>query len=62
MDHNRVDGTKHQVKGAVKQTVGKVTGDKLKEAAGAVEKLDGKFQKEVGKATDNAEREADRRH
>lgn len=27
MDNNRVEGTKHEVKGAVKETAGKVTGE-----------------------------------
>ncbi len=62
MDHNRVEGTKHQAKGAVKEAAGKVTGDKWQEATGTVEKNVGKVQRKVGKATDKAEHEADRRH
>jgi uncharacterized protein YjbJ (UPF0337 family) len=62
MDHNRVEGTKHQVKGAVKEVAGKVTGDKWQEAKGAVEKNVGKVQKKVGVAKDKAEDEANRRH
>jgi uncharacterized protein YjbJ (UPF0337 family) len=62
MDHNRVEGTKHEVKGAVKEVAGKVTGDKWQEAKGAVEKNVGKVQKKVGEASDDAKREADRRH
>ena len=34
MDHNRVEGTKHQIKGTAKEVVGKVTSNKTKEAAG----------------------------
>lgn len=30
MDKNRTEGTKHEVKGAVKETTGKVTGDTSK--------------------------------
>jgi uncharacterized protein YjbJ (UPF0337 family) len=52
MDHNRVEGTKHQIKGTAKEVVGKVTGNKAKEVAGKLEKNVGKIQKEVGKAAD----------
>lgn len=53
MDNNRKEGAKHQVSGAMKEGVGKVTGDRSKEAEGNVEKNAGKVQREVGKATDN---------
>ena len=48
MDKDRVKGTAHQVKGAVKEAVGKVTGDTKIEAEGAVEKAAGKVQSTVG--------------
>jgi uncharacterized protein YjbJ (UPF0337 family) len=35
MDKNRVAGAAHQVKGTVKETVGKVTGDAKTQAEGA---------------------------
>ena len=35
MDKDRIAGTAHQVKGAVKETVGKVTGDAKTQAEGA---------------------------
>ena len=54
MDKNRTDGAKHQVKGAVKEAVGKITGDKTKEISGNVEKNFGKVQKAVGEASDKA--------
>lgn len=54
MDKNRTEGTKHQVSGAVKEGVGKATGDHSKEAAGKIEKNAGELQREVGKAADNA--------
>ena len=54
MDKNRTEGTKHQVTGAVKEGVGKVTGDRSKEVAGNVEKNVGKAQRKVGEAADNA--------
>ena len=34
MDKNRTEGTKHEIKGAVKELVGKVTGNRSKEIAG----------------------------
>ena len=52
MDKDRVHGAAHEVKGAVKQTVGKVTGDKQTEIEGAVEKNVGKAQSQIGKAKD----------
>jgi uncharacterized protein YjbJ (UPF0337 family) len=54
VDKNRTEGTKHEIKGAVKEGIGKVTGNKTKQAAGNVEKNAGKVQKEVGKAADQA--------
>ena len=42
MDKDRVEGAAHQVKGAVKEAVGKVTGDAKTEAEGAAEKAAGK--------------------
>lgn len=59
MDKNRQEGVKHQVSGAVKEGVGKVTGDRSKEAEGNIEKNAGKAQGEVGKATDQV-RDANR--
>jgi uncharacterized protein YjbJ (UPF0337 family) len=52
MGSNRTEGTKHQVKGSVKEGVGKLTGDTSKEFEGKAEKNLGKGQKEVGKKTD----------
>jgi uncharacterized protein YjbJ (UPF0337 family) len=54
VDKNRVEGSKHEIKGALKEGVGKVTGNPAKEAAGNLEKNAGKLQKEVGKAADEA--------
>ena len=33
MDKNRTEGTKHEVKGAIKETVGKVTRSQIREIA-----------------------------
>ena len=60
MDKDRVTGVAHQVKGAVKETVGKVTGDAKTQAEGAAEKAAGKVQNAVGGAKD-AIREAGKR-
>ena len=52
MDKNRKDGLKHEIKGSVKETIGKVTGNKSKEVAGNLEKNLGKIQGQAGKASD----------
>ena len=52
MDKDRVEGAAHQVKGSVKEAVGKMTGDKKTEVSGAAEKAAGKVQNTVGGAKD----------
>ena len=52
MDKDRIDGAGKQVKGSVKEAIGKVTGNKTTEAKGAAEKAGGKVQAEAGKAKD----------
>ena len=52
MDKDRVEGVGHQIKGSVKEAVGKVTGDRKIEVEGAAEKAAGKVQKAVGSAKD----------
>jgi uncharacterized protein YjbJ (UPF0337 family) len=54
MDKDRVEGAAHQAKGAVKEAVGKVTGDAKIEAEGAAEKAAGKVQNAVGGLKDAA--------
>jgi uncharacterized protein YjbJ (UPF0337 family) len=54
MDKDRVEGAAHQVKGAVKEAVGKVTGDTKIEAEGSAEKAAGKVQNAVGGVKDSA--------
>ena len=44
MDKNRIMGAAHQVKGAVKETVGKMTGDAKAQAEGAAEKASGRVR------------------
>jgi uncharacterized protein YjbJ (UPF0337 family) len=52
MDKDRVAGAAHQAKGAIKETVGKLTGDSKTQAEGAAEKTAGKVQNAVGGARD----------
>jgi uncharacterized protein YjbJ (UPF0337 family) len=54
MDRDRVEGAAHQAKGAVKEVIGKVTGDAKTEAEGAAEKAAGKVQNSVGGIKDAA--------
>jgi uncharacterized protein YjbJ (UPF0337 family) len=54
MDKDRVEGAAKQVKGAIKETIGKVTGDTKTQAEGAAEKAAGKVQNTVGGMKDSA--------
>ncbi|HWF12005.1 MAG TPA: CsbD family protein [Bryobacteraceae bacterium] len=45
---NKFAGTSHQIKGAVKQTVGNATHDRRRESEGNAEKNAGKMQKKSG--------------
>ena len=54
MDKDRIDGAAKQAKGAIKEAVGKVTGDKKTQAEGVAEKAAGKVQNSVGGAKDAA--------
>lgn len=53
MDKDRVDGAGKQVKGALKDAAGKLTGDVKLQAEGKVEKAVGQAQSAVGKAKDD---------
>ena len=48
MDKDRVEGSAKQVKGAVKETIGKVVGDAKLEAEGKADKTEGKVQNAIG--------------
>ncbi len=61
MDRDRIAGAGNQVKGAVKEAAGKVTGDAKLQAEGVADKMKGKVQNAVGGAKD-AIRDADKRH
>jgi uncharacterized protein YjbJ (UPF0337 family) len=52
MDKDRVKGAAHEAKGAVKEGVGKVTGDAKLQGEGKAEKTAGKIQNAVGGAKD----------
>ena len=54
MDKDRIEGVGHQVKGALKDVAGKVTGDTKLEAEGKAEKTAGKAQNTVGGVKDTA--------
>jgi uncharacterized protein YjbJ (UPF0337 family) len=54
VDENRVEGVAHQIKGAIKEAIGKVTGDTKTEAEGTAEKTGGKVQDTFGSAKDTA--------
>lgn len=48
MHKDRIEGAANQAKGAVKETVGKLTGDAKLKAEGAADKVAGKVQNAVG--------------
>lgn len=52
MDEDRVKGSLNQAKGAIKEGVGKVTGDTKLQAEGTADKVAGKTQSTVGGAKD----------
>ena len=52
MDKDRVSGAVDQAKGAIKDTVGKVTGDTKMQAEGKADKAAGMFENRVGGAKD----------
>ncbi|HEY4040670.1 MAG TPA: CsbD family protein [Rhodopila sp.] len=60
MDKDRVEGSARQAKGAVKETAGKMMGDKKTEAEGKAEKTAGKVQNTAGGAKDAAKDWANR--
>jgi uncharacterized protein YjbJ (UPF0337 family) len=60
MDKDRIEGIGKQVKGAIKEGVGKVTGDAKTQAEGATEKAVGKVQNAVGGAKDKIREQAKR--
>jgi uncharacterized protein YjbJ (UPF0337 family) len=54
MDKDRVEGTATNIKGKVKEGVGKMTGDSKTEAEGKADQIKGKTQNAVGGLKDKA--------
>lgn len=54
MDKNRVEGALDQAKGAIKEGVGKLTGDAKLQAEGKADKVAGKTESTVGGVKDTA--------
>ena len=52
MNKDRIAGAAKEIKGSIKETVGKATGDAKLEADGKVEKVEGKVQNAVGGVKD----------
>ncbi|QYA03773.1 CsbD family protein [Rhizobium sp. B21/90] len=52
MDKNRIEGAAKELKGTIKETVGKLTGNERLEAEGKVDKAAGEVQSTVGKGMD----------
>lgn len=52
VDQSRIDGAIDQAKGAVKEGVGKLTGDEKLKAEGQADKIAGKAESAVGGAKD----------
>jgi uncharacterized protein YjbJ (UPF0337 family) len=48
MDKDRIEGSAKQVKGAIKDVAGKVTGDAKLQSEGKADKVEGKIQNAVG--------------
>jgi uncharacterized protein YjbJ (UPF0337 family) len=48
MDKDRIAGSAKEIKGSVKETIGKATGDAKLQADGRADKAEGKFQNVLG--------------
>ena len=51
-DKDRIKGSAKQIKGAAKETVGKVIGDAKLQSEGKADKIEGKIQNAVGSLKD----------
>jgi uncharacterized protein YjbJ (UPF0337 family) len=54
MDKDRIEGAGKQIKGAVKDAVGKATGDTKLQGEGKADKAEGKVQNTIGGIKDKA--------
>ncbi len=52
MDENRVSGAVDKAKGAIKEGIGKLTGDEKLQAEGKADKVAGKVESAIGGAKD----------
>jgi uncharacterized protein YjbJ (UPF0337 family) len=52
MDKDRIEGKVDQAKGSVKETAGRVTGDRSTETSGQMDKAKGKVEEGVGETKD----------
>ena len=57
VDKDRVVGSAKQIKGAVKQVVGKAVGDSKLESEGNADKIEGKVQNAIGSLKGHPQRE-----
>jgi uncharacterized protein YjbJ (UPF0337 family) len=48
MDKDRIAGSAKKIKGSIKETIGKATGDAKLEAEGKADKVEGKIQNAIG--------------
>jgi len=60
MDKDRIEGTAKQVKGAIKEGAGKLTGDAKLKTEGRADQVEGKVQNAVGGAKDKLRDIADK--
>lgn len=59
MDKDRIEGAGKQIKGAVKDAVGKATGDTKLQGEGKADKAEGKVQNTIGGIKDKARESVD---
>ena len=52
MDEDRIIGAAKEAKGAIKQAIGKVTGDARLRVEGSADKVEGKVQNSIGGLND----------
>ena len=60
VDENRVEGAWDKAKGAVKESIGKMTGDEKLQGEGMADKAKGKAESAVGGAKDTVRDAADK--
>jgi uncharacterized protein YjbJ (UPF0337 family) len=56
MSAHEMEGKRKKVEGQVRDTMGKMTGDKSEQIRGKAEKVEGKVEESLGKAKRKAER------